>query len=196
VNTSESVKPSVARTCRAGLDARRPCVAASVHSDRRQGFGPSASQRDRRGAGDALNSSRVAPVSPTPSTTRTGPAGGRTWWAHVEFTPINIEPTILRKKIEDLRLAAIAPQSSAHIAIVTDLRLAGGALPRHRAGKRSDHAAKLARPISVHERAAGWTLEVVPSFQRFHAAAEHCLPIDERTIARRTEDLRRRRLGH
>jgi hypothetical protein len=34
----------------------------------------------------------------------TGAGGGRTWWAHVEFTPINIEPTILRKKIEDLRM--------------------------------------------------------------------------------------------
>ena len=29
-------------------------------------------------------------------------SGGRTWWAHFELTPINIEPTILRKKIEDL----------------------------------------------------------------------------------------------
>ena len=25
------------------------------------------------------------------------------WWAHFEFTRINIEPTILRKKIEDAR---------------------------------------------------------------------------------------------
>ncbi len=25
--------------------------------------------------------------------------GGRTWWAHFEFTRINIEPFILRKKI-------------------------------------------------------------------------------------------------
>jgi hypothetical protein len=33
------------------------------------------------------------------------PSGGRTWWAHFEFTRINIEPTILRKKIEDLREA-------------------------------------------------------------------------------------------
>jgi hypothetical protein len=31
------------------------------------------------------------------------PGGGRTWWAHYEFTRMNIEPTILRKKIEDLR---------------------------------------------------------------------------------------------
>jgi hypothetical protein len=28
-------------------------------------------------------------------------SGGRTWWAHFEFTRINITPTILRKKIED-----------------------------------------------------------------------------------------------
>ena len=29
--------------------------------------------------------------------------GGRTWWAHFEFTRINIAPIILRNKIEDLR---------------------------------------------------------------------------------------------
>lgn len=29
------------------------------------------------------------------------PSGGRTWWAHLEFTPINIKLTILPKKIED-----------------------------------------------------------------------------------------------
>ena len=32
-------------------------------------------------------------------------SGGRSWWAHLEFTRINIEPTILRKKFEDLREA-------------------------------------------------------------------------------------------
>jgi hypothetical protein len=32
-------------------------------------------------------------------------SGGRTWWAHFEITRINIEPTILHKKIEDLREA-------------------------------------------------------------------------------------------
>jgi hypothetical protein len=31
--------------------------------------------------------------------------GGRTWWAHFEFTRMNIGPIILRKKIEDLREA-------------------------------------------------------------------------------------------
>jgi len=30
-----------------------------------------------------------------------GLSGGRTWWAHFEFTRINIESIILRKKIED-----------------------------------------------------------------------------------------------
>ena len=30
-------------------------------------------------------------------------SGGRTWWAHLEFTRIHIEPTILCKKTEDLR---------------------------------------------------------------------------------------------
>ena len=30
------------------------------------------------------------------------PSGGRAWWAHFEFTLINITPTILHKKIEDL----------------------------------------------------------------------------------------------
>jgi hypothetical protein len=28
-------------------------------------------------------------------------SGGRTWWGHFEFTRVNIEPIILRKKIED-----------------------------------------------------------------------------------------------
>jgi hypothetical protein len=32
--------------------------------------------------------------------------GGRTWWAHFEFTPINIEPINLRKKIEDSSFCA------------------------------------------------------------------------------------------
>jgi hypothetical protein len=32
-------------------------------------------------------------------------SGGRTWWAHFEFSRINIAPIILHKKIEDLREA-------------------------------------------------------------------------------------------
>ena len=34
---------------------------------------------------------------------------GRTWWAHFEFTRINIEPTILRKKFEELRTLRALP---------------------------------------------------------------------------------------
>ena len=30
-------------------------------------------------------------------------SGGRTWWAHFEFTRINIEPIILQNKIEEVR---------------------------------------------------------------------------------------------
>ena len=39
-----------------------------------------------------ISGSRLFPVS-----------GGRTWWAHFVLTRINIEPIILRKKIEDVR---------------------------------------------------------------------------------------------
>ena len=39
-------------------------------------------------------------------------SGGRTWWAHFAFTRINIEPTILRKKIEEqLKMSYLAPDS-------------------------------------------------------------------------------------
>jgi hypothetical protein len=37
-------------------------------------------------------------------------SGGRTWWAHFEFTRINIEPIILKNKIEDVREVG-APES-------------------------------------------------------------------------------------
>ena len=40
-------------------------------------------------------------------------SGGRAWWAQFEFTRINIDPTILRKKIEDLREVGAGPQSAA-----------------------------------------------------------------------------------
>jgi hypothetical protein len=36
-------------------------------------------------------------------------SGGRTWWAHFEFRPINIEPIIHRKKFEDVREAGVTP---------------------------------------------------------------------------------------
>jgi len=31
------------------------------------------------------------------------PSGGRSWWAHFDFTRINIEPIILKNKFEDVR---------------------------------------------------------------------------------------------
>ena len=34
-------------------------------------------------------------------------SGGRTWWAHFEFTRMNIEPIILRKKIEDSSIVSV-----------------------------------------------------------------------------------------
>jgi len=52
----------------------------------------------RRASGFVL----VAKGLPTTERISSGPSGGRTWWAHLEFTPINITPTILRKKIEEM----------------------------------------------------------------------------------------------
>jgi len=54
-----------------------------------------------------------------------GLSGGRTWWVHFEFTRINIEPIILRKKIEDFRkLGAVI--LSVEDLIVAAVRRAGG----------------------------------------------------------------------
>ena len=43
---------------------------------------------------------------------REAPNGGRTWWAHLEFTRINITPTILPKKIEDRNGASVYVRST------------------------------------------------------------------------------------
>ena len=51
----------------------------------------------RRASGFVL----VAEGLPTAKRLSMPLSGGRTWWAHFEFTRINITPTILRKKIED-----------------------------------------------------------------------------------------------
>jgi hypothetical protein len=55
----------------------------------------------------AIGSWRIGPAwSPRayrrPERISSGPRGGRTWWAHLEFTRVNIELTILPKKIEEL----------------------------------------------------------------------------------------------
>jgi hypothetical protein len=38
---------------------------------------------------------------PQPEQPRRRFDGGRTWWAHFEFTRINITPTVQKKKIEE-----------------------------------------------------------------------------------------------
>jgi hypothetical protein len=48
------------------------------------------------------NRDKSPKVYPTAALACIRPSGGRTWWAHFEFTRINITPTILPKKIEDL----------------------------------------------------------------------------------------------
>ena len=55
------------------------------------------------------------------------PSGGRTWWAHFEFTRINIELIILRKEIEERVI-------SAHFAVVRRTKSREGAgrrIPMH-----------------------------------------------------------------
>ena len=50
-------------------------------------------------------------------------SGGRTWWAHFEFTRINIEPIILKNKIEERRvLRAFASMGECPVAVGSSLR--------------------------------------------------------------------------
>jgi len=49
----------------------------------------------RRGAPD--------PIRWTLPDTRLGLSGGRRWWAHLQFMPVNTAPLILSNQIEDLR---------------------------------------------------------------------------------------------
>jgi hypothetical protein len=61
----------------------------------------------RRGpSSDRLSLSRVR--------TSRRSCGGRSWWAHFEFTRINIEPIILRNKIEDSREACAFSSVASH----------------------------------------------------------------------------------
>jgi hypothetical protein len=48
-----------------------------------------------------------------PARTPQGSSGGRAWWAHFEFTRINIEPIILPKKVEDVREAGATSLNAA-----------------------------------------------------------------------------------
>ena len=53
--------------------------------------------------------------------------GGRTWWAHLEFTRINITPTILPKKIEEQLIVGAFVAFSTQLGLWKSRR--GGALP-------------------------------------------------------------------
>jgi hypothetical protein len=62
-------------------------------------------------------------------------SGGRTWWAHFEFTRINIAPIILHKKIEDVReagatLVNAAPFSRPNVRLATNVAFHRAALNR------------------------------------------------------------------
>src|ERR1700688_4440082 len=57
----------------------------------------------------ARRASRIDPASllttaPIGATLSVCAGGGRSWWAHVELTRINIAPTMLPKEIEELRV--------------------------------------------------------------------------------------------
>jgi len=43
----------------------------------------------------------------------TGPLIPAHWWAHLEFTAINIKPPILPKKIEEVRILGAIPRRNA-----------------------------------------------------------------------------------
>src|SRR5438309_1287856 len=73
-----------------------PCCEASLFTPVNRGHGRPRSSR---------YSWVVAKRLPTAEHLSIRPTGGRTWWAHPEFTRMNIELTILPKKFEDLREA-------------------------------------------------------------------------------------------
>jgi hypothetical protein len=50
------------------------------------------------------------------------PAQAQTWWAQVEFTRINIAPTILQKQLEDAREAGAKLVKAAAFATNVGLR--------------------------------------------------------------------------
>ena len=62
------------------------------------------------------------------------PSGGRSWWAHFDFTRINTTPTFLCKKIEDLRQVrasrSIAVGHALNEGLAAQLRTLGGEVAR------------------------------------------------------------------
>ena len=75
-------------------------------------------------------------------------SGGRTWWAHFEFTRINIEPIILRKKIEEqLILGAFNASSTATWSQEgsTEFQPSGATIPALQASEDLDGRQRLGR---------------------------------------------------
>jgi hypothetical protein len=52
--------------------------------------------------------------------------GGRTWWAHFESTRINIEPIILKNKIEEILEISRSCPHSLSVLILAPFRLSPG----------------------------------------------------------------------
>jgi hypothetical protein len=101
------------------IDPRRaqPRTRYSARADRRVGKRARVARRPARPAA----SIGLLPPGPCLS-------GGRSWWAHFESTRINIEPTILRKKIEEFREAgATLLNAAAFIAGIPPRRRCSGA---------------------------------------------------------------------
>jgi hypothetical protein len=70
----------------------------SIYHSRRSTTTLSSPTGAATGEGELAHSVGREPVSPSLDSRC---CGGRTWWAHLEFTRINITPTILRKQVEE-----------------------------------------------------------------------------------------------
>ena len=98
--------------------------------------------------------------------------GGRTWWAHFEFTRINIEPIILRKKIEDLREArASIREASDEQEVAQELRKEAGRDQEHPNRKPEDpesHGRRVPRSVASGRRTLSGSLvpETPVDYQR------------------------------
>src|SRR5437763_542557 len=87
------------------------------------------------------------------------PGGGRTWWAHYEFTGINIERTILRKKIEDVREAGATLLNAAAFTATNAALLPGR---RDRVGRHPEPRRQVRRSLAATR---GATPPLAPTFR-------------------------------
>jgi hypothetical protein len=109
----DSLRRFIAAPCRRAVRALCPCklarvivIARSIRNTSQRlewfdswcGFEISVVKNQRLGDGGP-NGHRTGP-STLPAESL---AGGRTWWAHLEFRPVVIELTMVKKELEDLR---------------------------------------------------------------------------------------------